>query len=115
MVTERELAEAHAFTRRRLVQAFVSGRDVEPPQPGRAVLAGFVLAGLLVAGAAVLARIEAPAADADRPDPPVPVSVVPATPACLRAAVARGGRVAQAPSGAACDGRTGPAEAREDR
>ena len=115
MVTERELAEAHAFTRRRLVRAFVSGRDDEPPQPGRAVLAGLVLAGLLVAGAAGLARVGAAAEDADRPDPPVPVSVVPARPACLWAAVARGSRVAQAPSGAACERRTGPTEAREDR
>lgn len=76
MVTDRELAEAHAFARRRLVQAFVSGRDVEPPQPGRAVLASLVLAGLLVAGAALLARIEAPAAEV-RPEPP---SATPAYP-----------------------------------
>jgi len=78
VVTERELAEAHAFARRRLVQAYVLGRDVEPPPAGRAVLAGLVLAALLVAGAALLARIETSTAE-DRPDPR------PVTPAYPRA------------------------------
>nr|WP_269204666.1 type VII secretion protein EccB [Motilibacter deserti] len=51
------MVEAHAFNRRRLVTAFLSGapggREVEPARPARAVVAGAVLAVLVVAGAAV--------------------------------------------------------------
>jgi type VII secretion protein EccB len=55
--TKRDLVEAHAFSRRRLVTAFVSGapggREVEPNRPGRAIIGGVALAILLVAGAAI--------------------------------------------------------------
>lgn len=57
MSTKRDLVEAHAFSRRRLVTAFVSGapggREVEPARPGRAIVGGVALAVLLVAGAAI--------------------------------------------------------------
>lgn len=57
MSTKRDLVEAHAFSRRRLVTAFVSGapggREVEPVRPGRAIVGGIALAVLLLAGAAI--------------------------------------------------------------
>ena len=57
MASKRDLVEAHAFNRRRLVTAFVSGapggREVEPARPARAVVGGLVLAVLVVAGAAI--------------------------------------------------------------
>lgn len=57
MATKRDLVEAHAFSRRRLVTAFVSGapggREVEPARPGRTIVGGLALAVLLVAGAAI--------------------------------------------------------------
>src|SRR3712207_5107951 len=57
MASKRDLVEAHAFNRRRLVTAFLSGapggREVEPTRPARAVIAGVVLAGLVLAGAAL--------------------------------------------------------------
>jgi len=55
--TKRDLVEAHAFSRRRLVTAFVSGapggREVEPVRPGRAIVGGIALAVLLLAAAAI--------------------------------------------------------------
>ncbi|TYL54892.1 hypothetical protein FXB39_04605 [Nocardioides sp. BGMRC 2183] len=58
MATKKDLVEAYAFSRRRLVTAFVSGapggREVEPARPGRAVIGGLALAVLLMAGAAIL-------------------------------------------------------------
>lgn len=58
MVTGRDLLEAQAFGRRRLVTAFVSGAPggVEPARPGRALVGSLALAVLLLAGAA-LARM----------------------------------------------------------
>ncbi len=57
MATKRDLVEAHAFSRRRLVTAFVSGapggREVEPVRPGRALVGGLALSVLLVAGALI--------------------------------------------------------------
>ncbi len=57
MATKKDLVEAHAFSRRRLVTAFVSGapggREVEPPRPMRAVVGGAALCVLLLAGAAI--------------------------------------------------------------
>ncbi|MEP9384468.1 type VII secretion protein EccB [Nocardioides cheoyonin] len=57
MTTKKDLVEAHAFSRRRLVTAFVSGapggREVEPTRPGRTIVGGVALAVLLVAGAAI--------------------------------------------------------------
>ena len=57
MATKRDLVEAHAFSRRRLVTAFVSGapggREVEPARPGRTIVGGAALGVLLLAGAAV--------------------------------------------------------------
>jgi type VII secretion protein EccB len=57
MATKRDLVEAHSFSRRRLVTAFVSGapggREVEPARPGRAIVGGVALGVLLMAGAAV--------------------------------------------------------------
>jgi type VII secretion protein EccB len=57
VATKRDLVEAHAFSRRRLVTAFVSGapggREVEPARPGRTIVGGVALAVLLIAGAAI--------------------------------------------------------------
>lgn len=57
MATKRDLVEAHSFSRRRLVTAFVSGapggREVEPARPGRTIVGGIALGVLLMAGAAV--------------------------------------------------------------
>lgn len=57
MSTKRDLVEAHSFSRRRLVTAFVSGapggREVEPVRPARTLVGGLALAILLVAGAAI--------------------------------------------------------------
>lgn len=57
MASKKELVEAHSFSRRRLVTAFVSGapggREVEPAKPGRTLVGGLALAVLLIAGAAV--------------------------------------------------------------
>ena len=57
MATKKDLVEAYAFSRRRLVTAFVSGapggREVEPTRPGRMIVGGIALAVLLLAGAAV--------------------------------------------------------------
>src|SRR5919199_2837595 len=57
MASKRDLVEAHAFNRRRLVTAFLGGapggRELEPARPARAVVAGVVLAVLLLVGAAV--------------------------------------------------------------
>ena len=57
MATKRDLVEAHAFSRRRLVTAFLSGapggREVEPARPGRTIVGGVALGVLLMAGAAV--------------------------------------------------------------
>ena len=64
MATKKDLVEAHAFSRRRLVTAFVSGapggREVEPARPGRAIIGGVALAVLLLAGAAVLGIVGSP-------------------------------------------------------
>ncbi|MDN4161377.1 type VII secretion protein EccB [Nocardioides abyssi] len=71
MATKKDLVEAHAFSRRRLVTAFVSGapggREVEPTRPGRTVVGGVALAVLLVAGAAI-ASILSPRAPSDWTD-----------------------------------------------
>ncbi|MBC9734243.1 type VII secretion protein EccB [Nocardioides marmotae] len=71
MATKKDLVEAHAFSRRRLVTAFVSGapggREVEPTRPGRTVIGGIALAILLVAGAAI-ASILSPKAPSDWTD-----------------------------------------------
>jgi len=57
VATKKDLVEAYAFSRRRLVTAFVSGapggREVEPARPGRMIVGGIALAILLVAGAAI--------------------------------------------------------------
>lgn len=57
MATKKDLVEAHAFSRRRLVTAFVSGapggREVEPVRPGRVLIGGIALSVLLMAGAAI--------------------------------------------------------------
>ncbi len=63
MATKRDLVEAHAFSRRRLVTAFVSGapggREVEPVRPGRTIVGGLALSVLLILGA-VIAGVFAP-------------------------------------------------------
>ena len=57
MASKKDLVEAHAFSRRRLVSAFLSGapggREVEPARPGRSVFGGLVIAVLLIAGGGV--------------------------------------------------------------
>jgi len=61
VATKRDLVEAHQFSRRRLITAFVSGapggREVEPARPGRALVGGLALALLVVAGGAVTGLI----------------------------------------------------------
>jgi type VII secretion protein EccB len=57
VASKRDLVEAHAFNRRRLVTAFTSGapggRELEPSRPARAVVGGAVLAALVLAGSAL--------------------------------------------------------------
>ncbi|WP_299057030.1 type VII secretion protein EccB [uncultured Nocardioides sp.] len=57
MSTKKDLVEAHAFSRRRLVTAFVSGapggREVEPSRPGRTIVGGVALGVLVLAGGAI--------------------------------------------------------------
>lgn len=57
MASKKDLVEAYAYNRRRLVTAFVSGapggREVEPNRPGGQIVAGVVL-GALVIGAGAL-------------------------------------------------------------
>lgn len=64
----RAVGEACAYTRRRLVTAFVSGapegQEPEPARPARAVVGGLVLAVLLLAGCAA-ARVLSPEPGAD--------------------------------------------------
>jgi hypothetical protein len=72
VATKRDLVEAHAFSRRRLVTAFVSGapggREVEPARPGRTIVGGMALGVLLVAGAAITGIFtDDPATDWDEP------------------------------------------------
>ena len=72
MATKRDLVEAHSFSRRRLVTAFVSGapggREVEPSRPGRTIVGGVALSILLIAGAAVAGVFsDKPASDWDSP------------------------------------------------
>ena len=55
MASKKDLVEGQAFSRRRLITAFVSGapggREVEPGKPLRAVVGGVVLSAILVVGA----------------------------------------------------------------
>ena len=55
MASKKELVEGQAFSRRRLITAFVSGapggREVEPGKPLRAVVGGVVLSAIIVVGA----------------------------------------------------------------
>lgn len=57
MATKKDLVEAHSFSKRRLITAFISGapggREVEPVRPGRVLIGGVALSLLLLAGAAV--------------------------------------------------------------
>jgi hypothetical protein len=57
VATKKDLVEAHSFSKRRLVTAFVSGapggREVEPVRPGRVLIGGVILSVLLLAGAAI--------------------------------------------------------------
>ncbi len=57
MARRKDLVEANAFNRRRLVTAFVAGApgglEVEPVRPGRVLIGGVALAVLLLAGAAI--------------------------------------------------------------
>lgn len=73
MATPRDLAEANAFSRRRLVTAFVcgapGGREVAPARSGRAVAGGLALAVLLTAAAAVAGAL-APGPPEGRADLP---------------------------------------------
>ncbi len=61
MTTHRDLAEADAFHRRRLVAAFVSdaGGDshVDPPRAGRCLVGGLLLAAVLIAASAAGAAL----------------------------------------------------------
>ena len=73
MATKKDLVEAHSFSRRRLVTAFVSGapggREVEPARPGRVIVGGLAIAVLLIAAAAI-AGVFAPSVDEDWADQP---------------------------------------------
>ncbi|WP_028659756.1 type VII secretion protein EccB [Nocardioides insulae] len=77
MATKKDLVEAHSFTRRRLVTAFLSGapggREVEPSRPGRTVVGGVALAVLLVAAAAI-GSVLSPRTPADWKQPGLVIS-----------------------------------------
>ncbi len=64
MASKRDLVEAHAYNRRRLISAFLSGapggREVESVSRARPVVAGVTLGGLLLAGAAVAGLLTKP-------------------------------------------------------
>lgn len=64
MSTSKDLVEAHAFSRRRLVTAFVSGapggREVEPARPGRTLFGGVAISVLLLAGGAAAGHVSGP-------------------------------------------------------
>jgi hypothetical protein len=66
VVTNKDLVEADAFDRRRLVQSFVSGTSARrrsgSVSPGRIIVVGVLLAVLLLAGAAVTRYVAWPAA-----------------------------------------------------
>ncbi|CAM3167958.1 type VII secretion protein EccB [Nocardioides dubius] len=83
MSTKRDLVEAHAFSRRRLVTAFLSGapggREVEPVRPGRALVGGIALSVLLLAGAAI-AGFFRPPTPADWREPGMVISKERGTP-----------------------------------
>jgi hypothetical protein len=57
VATKKDLVEAHSFSKRRLVTAFISGapggREVEPVRPGRVLIGGVAISLLLLAGAAI--------------------------------------------------------------
>jgi hypothetical protein len=57
VTTKKDLAEAYLSSRRRLVTVLVSGapgdREPEPTRPGRACVAGLVLALVVAAGGAL--------------------------------------------------------------
>lgn len=78
MASKRDLVEAHAFSRRRLVSAFLSGapggREVEPVRQTRVVLCGIGLAVLLLAGAALAAILGGGRSPADWLEPGVVIS-----------------------------------------
>ncbi len=67
MASKRDLIEAHAYNRRRLISAFLSGapggREVESVSRSRPVVAGLTLGGLLLAGAAVAGLLTKPLPD----------------------------------------------------
>lgn len=67
MASKRDLVEAHAYNRRRLVSAFLSGapggREVESVSRSRPVVAGLALGGLLVGGAAIAGLFAQPLPD----------------------------------------------------
>ena len=67
MASKRDLVEAHAYNRRRLVSAFLSGapggREVESVSRSRPVVAGVTLGGLLVGGAAIAGLFAQPLPD----------------------------------------------------
>lgn len=67
MASKRDLIEAHAYNRRRLISAFLSGapggREVESVSRSRPVVAGVTMGGLLLAGAAVAGLLTKPLPD----------------------------------------------------
>ena len=73
MVTNQDLVEAHSFSRRRLVTAFVSGaagaHGCGSAQPGRTIVGGLALAGLLLAGAAIVRTLAPSVPETSSHDP----------------------------------------------
>ena len=70
MVTNQDLVEAHSFSRRRLVTAFVSGaHDCGSARPGRTIVGGLALAGLLLAGAAIVRTLAPSVPETSSHDP----------------------------------------------
>lgn len=74
MISSRQLSEAYAGERRRLVSAFVHGSsgalDLEPARDGRAIVTGLLLAGLLAGGGAVLRVAALDPPETTTPAPP---------------------------------------------
>jgi type VII secretion protein EccB len=62
VASKKDLVEAYAYNRRRLVTAFVSGapggREVEPNRPGGPIIAGVVLAALVVGAGALTGAVK---------------------------------------------------------